>query len=124
MSDVEAFEVRVVASLPLLDRAGRPVTNFGRVGVAIPADGPAALRPFDVDGRVPRAGAREALLDKETAAHLRVGAGDEVVLVDAGGARIGYRVTGLMEFGVTRSLSGSSVVGLTASDLTALTGVT
>lgn len=123
LPEVAEVDARIVADLPLLDGDGRPVTNFGRAGVGIPADGPPSLRPFDVAGALPtRPG--EALLDKETAAHLKVAAGDRITVVDKAGRRHTYSVAGQMDFGVATAFSGSSVVGLPAAELTALTGVT
>ncbi|HEX6685471.1 MAG TPA: FtsX-like permease family protein [Candidatus Limnocylindrales bacterium] len=123
LSTVEEVDVRVVASLPLLDREGRPFTNFGRVGVAVPSGGPATLRAFDIEGRA-AAGPGEALLDKETAAHLHYAVGDTITVLDSKGARVGLRLVGLMDFGVSKALSGTSVVGLPIPEITALTGTT
>lgn len=121
LSTVDEMDVRAVASLALLDRDGRPVTNFGRVGVAVPSDAPAALRAFDLEGRTP-AGRGEALLDKQTAQHTGYAIGDTVTVLDAGGSRVELRLVGLMDFGVSKTMSGSSVVGLPIAEMQALTG--
>jgi putative ABC transport system permease protein len=121
LSDVAAADGRMVAPLALLDRHGRPVTNFGRVGYAIAADGDARLRPYDVDGRAPRPG--EALLDADSASRLGYRVGDHITVVDPAGEHHRFAVVGLMDFGVDERFSGQSVVGLPAAVLTALTGV-
>lgn len=121
LPDVAAADGRMVAPLALLDRAGRPVTNFGRVGYAIAADGDARLRPYDLDGRAPGPG--EALLDADSATRLGYQVGDTVVVVDRDGDRHRFSVVGLMDFGVDQRFSGQSVVGLPAAVVTTLTGV-
>ncbi len=113
---------RSSSSLALLDRAGRPITNFSQVGVGVSTDGDPRTRPFDIDGRVP-AKAGEAVLDTDTASHQRFGNGDTIVVLDATGARHSYTLVGLIDFGVSKTYSGLTVVGLPAAQLATLTGV-
>ncbi|MEU8075245.1 FtsX-like permease family protein [Catellatospora citrea] len=119
---VAGADGRSTGPLALLDPAGRPITNFSRVGVAVSTDGDPRTRPFDIDGRVP-AGPGEAVLDTETASHQRYRTGDSVVVVDAAGARHSYTLVGLIDFGVSKTYSGSTVVGLPAAELAARTGM-
>jgi ABC-type transport system, involved in lipoprotein release, permease component len=121
LPEVATADGRMVAPLALLNKAGRPVTNFGRVGYAIAADGDADLRPYELDGRPPGPG--EALLDVDSADRLGYGIGDRIVVVDPAGERHRLTVVGLMDFGVDQRFSGQSVVGLPAAVVTELTGV-
>jgi putative ABC transport system permease protein len=123
LPDVRAVDARIVASLALLDKRGRPITNFGQVGTVVSTDGDPTLRAFDVTGRVPSAPG-EAVLDKETAAHQRFSVGDAVTVLDRSGAKHRYTLVGLIDFGTSKRFSGQSVVGLPAPDITALTGQT
>lgn len=120
LPEVAAADGRMVARLALLDRDGRPVTNFGSIGYAIAVDGDAGLRPYDIDGRVPGAG--EALLDSDSATRLGYHVGDTLVVVDPGHERHRFRLVGLIDFGVDQRFSGQSVVGLPATVLATLTG--
>jgi putative ABC transport system permease protein len=121
LPEVATADGRMVAPLALLNKAGRPVTNFGRVGYAIAADGDAGLRPYELDGRPPGPG--EALLDVDSADRLGYRIGDRIVVVDPAGERHRFALVGLMDFGVDQRFSGQSVVGLPAAILTELTGV-
>jgi putative ABC transport system permease protein len=121
--DVAVAEGRVVAPLAMLDRRGKPISNFGRVGLVVSTDGDARLHSFEVQGRTP-AGATEATLDVETAAHQRYAVGDTVTVVDAQGQRHPYTLVGLLDFGASKEFSGSTVVGLPATAIGTLTGVT
>jgi putative ABC transport system permease protein len=114
VSDVDA---RVVQPLPLLDRRGRPIANFGQAGVAVSTDASAALRAFDLVGD-----STSLVLDKETAAHQRFAVGDTVTVLDKAGGRHAYRVSGLIDFGASKRFSGQSVVGLPAATIASLTG--
>jgi len=122
VAGVDAVDGRMEGRLALLGRTGRPLTNFGTAGVAVSADGPSTLRAFDLRGQVPSAG--QALVDVDTAAHERWQVGDSVTAVTAGGRRVSLRLTGLMDFGVSRRYSGLTVVGLPAPEVTVLTGET
>jgi putative ABC transport system permease protein len=115
VSDVDA---RVVQPLALLDRRGRPIANFGQVGVVVSTDASPALRAFDVTGDL-----RSLALDTETAAHQRFAVGDTVTVLDRSGVRHSYRVSGLIDFGTSKRFSGQSVVGLPAATIASLTGV-
>ena len=117
---VATAEGRREAPLALLDRQGRPVTNFGDIGVAVSTDGDPTLRPYEVVGREPGPG--EALLDTDTAERLGYAAGDTITVVDAARARQRLTLVGLLDFGVSRQYSGLSVVGLPSSAVAALTG--
>jgi putative ABC transport system permease protein len=121
--DVGVAEGRVVAPLAMLDRHGKPISNFGRVGVAVGTDGDARLHSFEVQGRVPAA-AGEAMVDVETAAHQHMGVGDPLTVSDRQGQRHEYTVVGLLDFGASKQFSGNSVVGLPMAEVGALTGVT
>lgn len=123
LAGVKGADARIVASLPLLGSNGRPVANFGRVGYAISTDGDAAMRAYDVAGGLP-SGSGEAVLDKETAAHEKVAAGSRITVVDHDGKQHTYTLVGLIDFGVSKAYSGSSVVGLPAAELTKLVGAT
>lgn len=117
---VRAADARITTSLALLGSDGRPVTNFGRVGYAISTDGDPALRAYDVVGALP-AGSGEAVLDSETAAHQRLAAGDRITVADREGRPHAYELVGLIDFGVSTTYSGSSVVGLPAAEIGTLT---
>ncbi len=119
LSAVDAVDARVVHELAVLDRRGKPIVNFDRVGFAISTDGAAALRGFDVEGALP-AGTKEVLIDKETAAHQELHIGDTVRVFHV--SVFEYRISGLIDFGVNRSFSGSSVVGLPAAEIARVTG--
>jgi putative ABC transport system permease protein len=119
---IGAVDGRMQGRLALLGRDGRVLNNFGVAGFAVSADGPASLRSFDLQGSVPRAG--EALIDAPTAAHEHWQIGDTVTVVTAGGHRTSLRLTGLMDFGVSKVYSGQTVVGLPSSAVAALTGET
>lgn len=119
---VAGADGRSSARLALLDPAGRPITNFSQVGVGVSTDGDPRTRPFDIEGRAP-AGPGEAVLDVDTASHQRYRSGDTVVVLDRAGARHSYTLVGLIDFGVSKTYSGSTVVGLPAVELAALTGV-
>src|SRR6185369_16405153 len=121
--DVAVAEGRVVAPLAMLDRRGKPISNFGRVGLAVSTDGDARLHSFEVRGRTP-AGDTEAMLDVETAAHQRYAVGDMVTVVDTQGQRHPYTLVGLLDFGASKEFSGSTVVGLRSTAIGTLTGVT
>ena len=121
LPDVTMAEGRMVEQLALLDPRGRPVTNFGFVGVAISTDGDASLRSYELVGRPPAVG--EALLDTDTAQRLGYAIGDTVTVVDVAGDRHRYVLVGLIDYGLSRQHSGQSVVGLTASAITSVTGV-
>ncbi len=121
LPDVAMAEGRMVEQLALLDPRGRPVTNFGFVGVAISTDGDASLRSYELVGRTPAVG--EALLDTDTAERLGYAIGDTVTVVDVAGDRHRYVLVGLIDYGLSRQYSGQSVVGLTASAITSVTGV-
>ncbi|WP_027343744.1 ABC transporter permease [Hamadaea tsunoensis] len=123
LAGVAAADGRLADSLALLDREGKPVTNFSRAGYAVSTDGDPLLRPFDVVGRVP-AGDGEALLDKETAGHQHLVVGDTITVLDRAGARHPLTLVGLLDFGVSKTYSGWSVVGLPAARIAALTGAT
>ena len=122
--DVAIAEGRVVAPLAMLDRRGRPISNFGRAGVAVNTDGDARLHSFEVRGRIPAAGQDEAMVDVETAAHQHLVVGDQITVADRQGQRHSYTVVGLLDFGASTQFSGESVVGLPATGIVALTGVT
>ena len=117
---VEVADGRMATSLPMLGGDGRPLVNFGRVGLAVSTDGDGDLRAFDVRGQLPGPG--EALLDAETAAHQSLQADDRLTVVDSHGAQHTYAISGLIDFGVSKTYSGLSVVGLPAAQVTALTG--
>jgi putative ABC transport system permease protein len=121
LPDVSTVDGRMVQPLPLLDKHGRIIANFGTVGTAVSTDGDPVLRAFDVSGRVPSAPG-EAVLDTETAAHQRFSVGDTVTVLDRSGAKHPYRLVGLVDFGTSKRFSGQSVVGLPAADITTLTG--
>ncbi len=118
---VGAVDARTVQPLALLDRRGRPITNFDTVGMAVSTDGDPLLRAFDVSGRVP-AGPGEVALDTETAAYQRYRIGDAVTVLDRSGGRHGYHIVGLIDFGTSKRFSGQSVVGLPTGEIQALTG--
>jgi putative ABC transport system permease protein len=118
---VAAVDARIVRSLAMLDRRGRAISNFGRAGVVVSTDGDPRLRAYDVSGRVPSAPG-EAMLDKETAAHQRLAAGDQLTVLDKAGARHRYTLVGLIDFGTSKRFSDRSVVGLPTAEITALTG--
>src|SRR5690242_15611660 len=109
--DVAVAEGRVVAPLAMLDRQGKPISNFGRVGLVVGTDGDARLHSFEVQGRVPGA-AGEAMVDVQTAAHQHMGLGDQLTVSDRQGQRHAYTVVGLLDFGASKQFSGDSVVGL------------
>ena len=117
---VATAEGRREAPLAVLDRQGRPVNNFGDIGVAVSIDGDPTLRPYEVVGREPGPG--EALLDTDTAERLGYATGDTITVVDAARARQRLTLVGLLDFGVSRQYSGLSVVGLPSSAVAALTG--
>jgi putative ABC transport system permease protein len=123
MPDVAVAEGRMQAPLALLDRQGKPVSNFGRVGLAVSTDGDARLHSFEVRGRVPNA-TGEAMLDVETAAHQHLAVGDPLAVADRSGQRHAYTLVGLLDFGASKQFSGDSVVGLPSAQVAALTGVT
>ena len=120
LPDVTEAEGRMVQQLALLDPRGRPVTNFGFVGVAVSTDATPSLRPFDIVGESPDVG--EALLDTDTAERLGYHSGDTITVVDVNGTRHRYPLTGLIDYGLSRQYSGQSVVGLPASVIASLTG--
>src|SRR5690242_5346202 len=122
VAGIDVVDGRIEGRLALLGRSGRPLTNFGTAGVAVSADGPPALRAFDLRGEVPSSG--QALVDTDTAAHERWQAGDSVTAVTADGRRVSLRLTGFMDFGVSQQYSGLTVIGLPALEVTALTGET
>jgi putative ABC transport system permease protein len=123
LPDVAVAEGRIIAPLAMLDKRGKPISNFGRVGVAVNTDGDARLHSFEVQGRVP-ANSGEAMLDVETAAHQHMVVGDQLTVADQQGQRHSYTVVGLLDFGASKQFSGDSVVGLPAAEIVALTGVT
>lgn len=90
VSGVDAVDARRVQPLAMLDAKGKAITNFGRVGFTISADGDARLRGFDVTGRVPSAPG-EALLDNETAARQRIAIGGTITVLDQSGAKTGTK---------------------------------
>jgi putative ABC transport system permease protein len=117
---IGAVDARIVQPLVMLDRHGRALTNFGRVGLAFSTDGDPRLRAFDVTGRTPSAPG-EAMLDVETAAHQHYAVGDRITVVDTADGRHAYTLVGLIDFGTSKRFSGQSVVGLPASEIIALT---
>jgi putative ABC transport system permease protein len=119
---IGAVDARMQGRLALLGRNGQVITNFGTAGFAVSADGPAALRAFDLRGEVPASGG--ALVDVDTAAHEHWQVGDTVTVVTASGHRTSLRISGLMDFGVSRGYSGQTVVGLPSSAVAELTGET
>jgi putative ABC transport system permease protein len=121
LPDVSTVDGRMVQPLPLLDKRGRIIANFGEAGMTVSTDGDPVLRAFDVTGAVPSAPG-EAVLDTETAAHQRFSIGDTITVLDRSGAKHPYRLVGLVDFGTSKRFSGQSVVGLPAADITALTG--
>ncbi len=123
VAGVKTADARIVTSLPLVGSNGRPVANFGRVGYAISTDGDAAMRAYDVEGAMPAASG-EAVLDKETAAHEKVATGSRITVIDRAGKQHSYTLVGLIDFGVSKTYSGSSVVGLPAAELATLVGTT
>jgi len=123
VAGVGVLDARMVAPLGLEGREGRLLTNFGQAGYVVSTDSPPTLRPFDVQGALPQ-GSDDALVDVDTAAHQHWVVGDPVTVVDSSGTRHRLRISGLIDFGVTRQYSGNSVVGLPAARITALTGET
>ncbi|HEX8630048.1 MAG TPA: FtsX-like permease family protein [Catenuloplanes sp.] len=121
LPEVAAAQGRMVAALAMLGADGAPLTNFGDAGLVLSTDGNAALRAFDVSGTVP-AGPDEALLDRDTAAHQKLAIGDPITVLASDGSRHRYRLTGLLDFGVSQEFAGRSVVGLPTREITALTG--
>ena len=121
LPDVAVAEGRIVEQVALLDQRGRPVTNFGFVGVTVATDSDSSFRPYDLVGEAPSVG--EALLDTDTAERLGYRIGDTITVVDVSQARHRYPVVGLIDYGLSRQYSGQSVVGLPASVITSLTGV-
>jgi putative ABC transport system permease protein len=121
LPEVARAEGRMAEQLALLDPQGRPVTNFGFVGVTISTDSGASLRPYDLVGEAPATG--EALLDTDTAERLGYAVGDTITVVDVDGGQHTYPLVGLIDFGLSRQYSGQSVVGLPASAIASLTGV-
>jgi putative ABC transport system permease protein len=122
LAGVAVADGRMTTSLPMLGADGRPLVNFDRVGLTVSADGDAALRAFDVQGDLPGPG--EALLDAETGAHQQLAKGDSLTVLDQQGGRHTFTISGLIDFGVSKAYSGSSVVGLPSAQITALTGQT
>ncbi|NUT31587.1 MAG: FtsX-like permease family protein [Hamadaea sp.] len=119
---VDRAEGRMATSLPMLGANGRPLTNNGRSGYAVSVAEDERLRGFDLDGRAPAAG--EALLDAETAAHEHLSIGQRIRVLDKSGAQQAYTISGLVDFGVSKTYSGLSVVGLPQAEITRLTGET
>ncbi|MCP2327096.1 putative ABC transport system permease protein [Hamadaea flava] len=122
VAGVEHAEGRMVTSLPMLGSTGRPLVNNGRSGYAVSVADDERLRGFDLDGRVPGAG--EALLDTETAAHEKLSIGQTIQVLDKAGTKQVYAISGLVDFGVSKTYSGLSVVGLPRAEITRLTGET
>jgi putative ABC transport system permease protein len=121
LQGVAAADGRVTGPAPMLDRSGRPIVNFGSAGFAVSTDGDERMRAFDITGRIPASPA-EAVLDTETAAHQHLGPGDSVTMLDRTGNRHVYILVGLIDFGVSKAYSGSTVVGMTEAQVRALTG--
>lgn len=120
---VAEVDARMSAPLPLVGSDGRLVTNFGQAGVVLSTDGDARLRGYDVRGGLPEAPG-QAALDTETAAHQHVRIGDQITVVDSHGGRHAYTLVGLLDLGTSKQYSGESVVGLPATEISRLTGVT
>jgi putative ABC transport system permease protein len=116
---VVAADGRMQAPLGLVGRDGQVLTNFGDAGVVVSTDSPPGLRSFDLSGDLPGAG--QVAVDVDTAAHQHWRIGDQVSVVAAAG-RVSARISGLLDFGVSRQYAGISVVGLPAARITALTG--
>jgi putative ABC transport system permease protein len=117
---VAAAAGRMEAPLALLDRSGRPVTNFSQVGSGVSTSGPVSLLPYAVRGRVPT-GPGQALLDTATAARLQLRIGSRITVADRHGHDHSFTLTGLMDFGVSKTYANQSVVGLPEAVLTRLT---
>jgi len=121
VAGIGVLDARMAAPLGLQGRNGRLLTNFGSAGFVVSTDSPASLRPFDVRGSLPR-GPDDALVDVDTAAHQHWAVGDPITAVGKDGATHPLRISGLLDFGVDRTYSGSTVVGLPAARITAFTG--
>jgi putative ABC transport system permease protein len=121
LPDVEAVDARMVQPVALVGRDGKPITNFGRVGIGVSTDGDPRLRAFDVTGRVPAAPG-EAVIDIETAAHQRYGIGDTIVVLDPAGTRHAFTLVGLIDFRASQVFSDQSVVGVPVARLRELSG--
>lgn len=118
---------RLVESLPLLDRHGRVLSNFGQTGLGIDVPETASLRAFTrTDGRLPqRAG--EAVIDVDTAARTGYWLGDRITVLgapatgDAEPARHQLTVVGTIDLGANPAYADMSVVGMPADELKRLT---
>ncbi|MFL6074527.1 MAG: ABC transporter permease [Mycobacteriales bacterium] len=113
---------RVRGAGPLLDHHGRLLTNFGSPGevFSVPADRRLAGVTV-VDGRLP--GPRgEAVLDRTTAGEQHFHVGDTLTLLDRSDTRRRYRLVGIVDPGVFKSDSGTTLVGLPTAEALAVSG--
>ncbi|MEU7873356.1 FtsX-like permease family protein [Dactylosporangium sp. NPDC049140] len=113
---------RMSEPLPLLDRNGRLVTNFGQSGVALSGGDDPRLRGYDVTAGRPPAAAGEAALDEASAQRLRFAVGDRIVVLDTAQQRHELRLVGVVGFGAAKEYADRSVVVLTEADMTAIAG--
>ncbi|WP_345138280.1 ABC transporter permease [Dactylosporangium darangshiense] len=119
---VGAVAGRMSEPLPLLDRNGRLVSNFGQPGVALSTGDDPRLRGYDLTaGRAPTA-AGEAALDEASAQRLRYTVGDRIVVLDTAQQRHELRLVGLVGFGAAKEYADRSAVVLTEVDLTTIAG--
>lgn len=121
---VRYADARMSGTVPMLDRHGRLISNFGVPGRGVDVTPHADLRPYAVrTGRLPRTGG-EAALDVRTAAHEHYRAGDTVTVLDRRQRRHTLRLTGTVELATGAGNTELSTVVTTAATLACLTGTT
>ncbi len=117
LPQLSAVDTRVSEVFGLLDQHGRLISNYGQAGYAISIGDVAELRRFDlVDGRLP-ASPGEVAVDRTTVERhgLKLNGVAEFATDDGTVHRM--TITGLLDFGIHRGISGLSVAALHPSDL-------
>ncbi|MFF5229084.1 FtsX-like permease family protein [Dactylosporangium sp. NPDC000521] len=123
LDGVTGVEGRMAEQAPLIDRAGRLVTEFGVPGHAVDVGERAELRPFDLrTGGLPQADG-DAALDARSARRTGYQVGDTIALVGADEQRHEFRLVGIVDITGVDGGNTSTVV-LTRPALVRLTGAT
>jgi putative ABC transport system permease protein len=121
---VAAADGRVLGQAALIGASGKVIANNGRPGAGISVAADPALRGFTIAaGRVP-SGPGELVVDTATAADEHFRLGQQVRVARPDGSVRGYRLTGTIDIGASRSFGNATVAGFTPPAAFRVTGST